>query len=122
MFAQQTHGTNSDTRLAIISRIAELNDQLRRGRGEGRVMITPGVAALSPADQIQLLKAVQSFDSFDEGNDPRSEHDFGTVLIAGTAYFWKIDYYNRSLTAGSPDPGNEALTTRVLTVMRADEY
>jgi hypothetical protein len=35
---------------------------------------------------------------------------------------WKIEYYDRELKSGSPDPADESVTTRVLTVMLAEEY
>jgi len=41
---------------------------------------------------------------------------------ATSAAFRKIDYYDRATEAGSPDPADPAVTTRVLTLMRADEY
>ena len=41
---------------------------------------------------------------------------------ADEKFFWKIDYYDRKTEFGSPDPADPALTTRVLTIMRADEY
>lgn len=104
------------------ARIRTLNDALRQGRGGGRIMLTAGVAALDRTAQIALLKAVQRFDAFDKGNDPHAEHDFGSVAIADESFFWKIDYYDTSSKAGSPDPADPAVTCRVLTIMRADEY
>ena len=54
---------------------------------------------------------------------PNGEHDFGAFDIAGKKLFWKIEYFSdRSLTHGSDDPSNAAVTTRVLTIMLADEY
>jgi Protein of unknown function (DUF3768) len=36
--------------------------------------------------------------------------------------FWKIDLYDREMELMSPDPANPDVTTRILTVMLADEY
>jgi len=36
--------------------------------------------------------------------------------------YFKIDYYYQELSAGSPDPADPEKTTRVLTVLLADEY
>ena len=103
-------------------RIRELNDAFRRTFVGGAVMITAGVEAMPLDQRRSLLQKVRSFEAFSEGNDPHAEHDFGAVDEAGERYFWKIDYYDRATQYGSPNPADPAVTTRVLTVMRADEY
>jgi hypothetical protein len=50
------------------------------------------------------------------------EHGFVSVEHDGTTYFAKIDYYTPDLSMGSDDPSDPSQTTRVLTIMRADEY
>ena len=69
-----------------------------------------------------LVVAVRDFKDFTPDNDPHGEHDFGAVEHDGVRYFWKIDAYDRSLTFASQDPADPSVTTRVLTIMRADEY
>ena len=103
-------------------RIRALNDEFRRTFVGGAVMITAGVEAMPAEQRKSLLAKVRAFDAFSEDNDPHGEHDFGAVDEAGVRYFWKIDYYNRDMTMGSDDPADPAVTTRVLTIMRADEY
>ena len=103
-------------------RIRELNNAFRRTFVGGAVMITAGIEAM-PLDQRRaLLQKVRTFEAFGEDNDPHGEHDFGAVDEAGERYFWKLDYYDRTMESGSPDPADPAVTTRVLTIMRADEY
>lgn len=103
-------------------RIATLNDRFRRSFVGGRVMMTIGVSSLPEVQQLQAIKAMQTFSEFDDDNDPHGEHDFGKLEIEGRRFFWKIDYYNRQLTAGSEDPADPNRTTRVLTLMLAEEY
>jgi Protein of unknown function (DUF3768) len=103
-------------------RIRALNDALRQSFVGGRVMMTAGVDALPDAEKATLLSAVRSFDAFDRDNDPHGEHDFGSFEVAGETYFFKLDYYSPDLQGGSEDPADPEKTTRVLTIMRADEY
>jgi hypothetical protein len=65
---------------------------------------------------------VVTFEAFTPGDDPHGEHDFGAIKHAGVRYFWKIDYYDLAKQFGSPDAADPTVTTRVLTIMRADEY
>ena len=103
-------------------RIRELNDAFRRTFVGGAVMITAGVEAMPRDQRRMLLEKVRAFDAFTNDNDPHGEHDFGSIDEGGVRCFWKIDYYDRATEMGSPDPADPAVTTRVLTIMRADEY
>ena len=103
-------------------RIRNLNDAFRRTFVGRAVMITAGVEAMPLDQRRSLLQKVRSFDAFGEDNDPRGEHDFGAVDEAGVRCFFKVDYYDLNTEFGSPDPSDPAVTTRVLTIMRADEY
>lgn len=105
-------------------KIAHLNDKARKGLlpGSTKVHVTRTVAAL-PEDAIErLCGAVAEFDAFTEDNDPHGEHDFGALEFEGERYFWKIDYYDRSLRFGAEDPSNTSETVRVLTLMHVSEY
>jgi len=103
--------------------IRELNDAFRTGDiAAGQWMITRGVASFGPDFVALAARAVRAFDRFTEDNDPYGEHDFGAFTLAGESLFWKIDYYDPTLSFGSDDPGDPALTRRVLTLMLAGEY
>jgi Protein of unknown function (DUF3768) len=112
----------TSTSVSNAERILALNDDFRRTFVGGMVMITAGVEAM-PADQRRsLLAKIRAFDAFTDDNDPHGEHDFGSIDEGGLRCFWKIDCYDRNIEFGSPDPADPAVTTRVLTIMRADEY
>lgn len=102
--------------------IRVLNDNFRTTFVGGRVFLTAGVAELPVDVKARLLLAVQSFDDFSPDNDPHREHDFGAIQLEGQHYFFKLDYYAPDMQSGSEDPGDSERTTRVLTIMRADEY
>ena len=107
---------------AHAARIAALNDALRRHRTGGRLFLTSGVARMADEVVATVLAMVAAFTAFTDDNDPHGEHDFGAFEHDGVHLFWKIDYYDTHLRYGSPDPANPAVTTRVLTIMLADEY
>jgi hypothetical protein len=104
------------------NRIRALNDDLRQHLIGGGAVITLGVAALGQEAVDRIVQTVAVFDDFCHVNDPYEEHDFGSFEVEGETIFFKIDYYDRTLTYHSPDPADPAVTERVITIMLADEY
>jgi hypothetical protein len=104
------------------SAIRLLNDNFRSMFVGGQVVMTQGVNELPIRTKARVIGAVRSFDQFTNDNDPHREHDFGNFEIEGKIYFFKIDYYALDMDGGSEDPADPEKTTRVLTIMRADEY
>lgn len=107
---------------AQAERIRALNDQLRRNLTTGIAVITSGVAALGIAAVERIVKTIAVFDDFHHADDPHQEHDFGSFEAEGATIFFKIDYYDNSLSCHSPDPSDPSLTQRVITIMLAEEY
>ena len=100
-----------------------LNDELRAGKClNGQIIITSGIAALEDDFKLQVTKAVSEFDAFTPENDPHQEHDFGSIEMQGHKVFFKIDYYDLDLKMHSPDACDPKVTTRILTIMLAEEY
>jgi len=104
------------------ARIRALNDRFRQSLAGGQVMLTPGILDLGTEPAQAIMLRVCQFDRFDDDNDPYGEHDMGSFKYDGQRIFWKIDYYDLLLSAGSPDPVDPIVTSRVLTVMLASEY
>jgi hypothetical protein len=102
--------------------IRELNDAFRRTGDGGRTIFTAGVSGEGVAFSHQTLALVRRFDTFTPDNDPHQEHDFGSLTHQGQKVFWKIDYYDAACEHGSEDPADPSQTTRVLTIMLAEEY
>jgi hypothetical protein len=96
--------------------IAALNDAFREG-GLG-VVVTRGIQGLD--DLAGLMKAVRGFDTFTTDNDPYGEHDFGSLVWHDQKVFWKIDYYDQSLSCGEYPLSRSC--RRVLTLMLSSEY
>ena len=105
-----------------LTRIRTLNDELRRfGRG-GRIMITSGIQALEVRAVARVLAAVAAFDAFTDDNDPYGEHDCAILAVDGIEVLFKIDYYDRDRVCHSVDPGDPAVTQRIMVVMLGSEY
>ncbi|MEO4045364.1 DUF3768 domain-containing protein [Hoeflea sp. CAU 1731] len=103
--------------------IAGLNDLFRQTFLTGKVVMTAGIAALPDHVREEIITKVRAFDDFSEDNDPYGEHDFGALDQPGAGkVFWKIDYYDPTLTKGSEDPADPKQTRRVLTILLAEEY
>lgn len=103
-------------------KVRALNDAFRTQMTGGRVMLTAGVDALPSDVKAVVVHRVATFSDFTEDNDPHGEHDFGNFTLAGRKFFWKIDYYDVNMEFGSEDPTDASKTTRVLTIMLAEEY
>ena len=105
-------------------RIRELNDAFRKTLDPtlGRMMLTAGVNDLPTDVRAMAIREVETFDAFNGDNDPHGEHDFGSFELAGHKFFFKLDYYDPGLEVGSDDPADPEKTTRVLTLMLAEEY
>ena len=121
------------------ARIARLNDLARKAMGVACTAVaTVGFRSLPEADQSCVRELIETFDAFDEDNDPHGERDFGTIYQLGDGHwtterprsqederervFWKLDYYDRQMEFASDDAANPAITRRVLTIMLSDEY
>jgi hypothetical protein len=108
--------------------IRALNDAFRThpfigaALASNELVITRGVADYGNDFIDRAVTAVRRFSDFTEDNDPYGEHDFGSFDLDAVKLFWKIDYYDRKLEYGSPDPADPAVTRRVLTILLAEEY
>ena len=102
-------------------RIRELNDRLRIEGMGGMVCMTNGVAALGLKNVNLIFACIADFTGFTPDNDPWNEHDCAAMTILDHKIIWKIDYYDRTRSYHSPDPGDPKVTVRVMTVMLAEE-
>lgn len=107
--------------------IARLNDRCRMGLDPtARLLITRSClaefAAGSTADglvaQVQLMRAVGAHDFADGDAGLRESGEF---MFRGTTVYFKIDAYDLALEYGSEDPADVTVTTRVLTIMLAQD-
>jgi len=100
-----------------------LNDAHRLSVPFSKTVLTQGVASLPSDDLVELFMRVRDFKEFGEDNDPYGEHDFGRIVYKGEPFYFKIDYYAKDdFTRGSEDPADSRVTTRILTILKAEEY
>jgi Protein of unknown function (DUF3768) len=102
--------------------IRVLNDELRQNLTVGTALITTGVAAIGAEAVARIVKTIAVYDDFCHDNDPYGEHDFGAFEVDGHTIFFKISYYDPTLTCHSTDPADPIVTHRVITIMLAEEY
>lgn len=110
------------------TRIAELNDLCRLGRDpSARIVITATcLAALADgADRIgeivaqaEVLAAIRKYSFLPADGAERAR---GELTIRDTPVRFVIDYYDSALEWGSENPANPDVTTRVLTIMLAQD-
>ena len=105
-----------------MSDIATLNDKFRRSFINGEVLLSAGIAAMSPEDKANIISMVQNFNDFNDDNDVYGEHDFFSFDYKGDKIIAKIDYYDLNHKYMSEDPSNPDITNRVLTIMTVYEY
>ena len=102
--------------------VRELNDAFRTSGQGGRIVVTRGVNVLGVMAVAAALERVRTFDALTEDNDPHGEHDFGSFELNGEKLYWKVDCYDKEMRYVSEDPANPDKTTRVLTILLAEEY
>ena len=105
-------------------RVRELNDAFQKSLDPalGNMAMTSGVSSLPSDVRAMAIRKIATFDAFTAENDPHGEHDFGGFDVVGRRFFFKIDHYDSSLEMVSGDPADPVKTTRVLTLMLAEEY
>lgn len=107
-----------DTRL----KVRLLNDFLRKTFLGGKIVMTASVAALDEVVRAEVLNRVKLFNDFTEDNNPHGENDMGFFEVRGGTYWFKIDYLDRAMEYGSPDPSNPQVTTRLMTIGEQSDY
>ena len=112
----------SETKSTQTERIRTLNDALRKNFRQGQAVMTTGIAALGSEAVANIVKTIEVYDDFCHANDPYEEHDFGSFEADGHTIFFKIDYFDPTLSVHSSDPSDPAVTKRVITIMLAQEY
>jgi len=84
--------------------------------------MTTAVIALPVEVRAAAIVAVQAFTVFTKDDDPYEEHDWASFELGGQSFVWTIDCYDETRTYASKDPCDPDITTRVLTLMLAQDH
>jgi photosystem II stability/assembly factor-like uncharacterized protein len=93
---QNTLSAKEPAEIDRTAKIAEQNDHFRKTwvayfAVPGQVFVTRGVASLSASAQVQIMRAVQTFDTFTEDNDPYRDHTFGVANAAPSQMYTGLE-------------------------------
>ena len=105
-----------------VAHIRVLNDALRTAHATGETYLTKPLLARGQSFVSAALAAVRRFGDFTDKNDPYGEHDGAFFDVQGTRLFFEIEYYDIAGEMLPPDPVDERVTRRVLTIGLAEDY
>lgn len=119
----------SDHQPVPITPTGEANNRFRAGvlqgrPGHHRILSTPGIQALGSLAVQEVLHQALVFpdESFRESFEPHGDRDFIVVNHQGLKVWAKIDTFDLTMEWMSPDPADDEVTVRVLSLMLPDEY
>jgi hypothetical protein len=74
--------------------------------------------------EVDLVRAIRDFkdEDFHTDFDPYGDRDMIVVEVEGIKVWGRIDHYDLDCFCLSPDPSNDAVTCRVLTIMLPEDY
>jgi hypothetical protein len=100
------------------------SEVLRRTQGHHRILATHGVHSMGLQAVEEILNLVLAFreEDFRSDFEPWGDRDFIVVAYQGKKIWAKIDAFDLTQTQASSNPLDDAVTTRVLTLMTPDEY
>ena len=81
-----------------------------------KVVFSEWAAKHHPSVIFELIRKIRDYKEFTPENDPYKEHDFGTVQVGETEFFWKIDYTDEAYEHFKADG------LRIFTIMEAGEW
>ena len=106
-----------------VARIRFLNKRLKWTGEGGAFCMTASVNSLSIREVGAFWDKFRLEQVFNyEDGDPKNNHEFGTIKTEDHLFCWKINYYDLDVQHHSPDPADESITKRILTIMLASEY
>lgn len=103
-------------------RIRTQNDVFRATGNGGRIAFTGALSQEPEEYRNQVYERVRLYRDWPETKDPYGEHDFGRLMVGKRAIIWKIDYFDLDMNHGSEDPADPAQTTRLLSILFAEDY